>query len=198
MLSEWPFPGPQGPLQSNALLTLGGNYQVHWGRMTSSDDMTIKRPWIGIPWIDAWDHVHFERGYDATMYPIAGAFSDSHDWLAEVIERTYQDPWFEARTRGTITNVGGVVPVPYALSNTSDDILNSGTAGYSNWAQGQSFTSQPNYKEVIFPASTTTSGKRLRFREARAVRTASITCGRAGQQTAARRPAEKTTPTARP
>ncbi|HUF17869.1 MAG TPA: pilus assembly PilX N-terminal domain-containing protein [Thermoanaerobaculia bacterium] len=154
VVSEWPFPGPQGPIQSNANITTGGNYGVHWGKMTSQGTMEIKRALKSIPWFNAHERVHFERGYNDVLYPLGtGEFWDQHDWLTEIVERNYEDPWYEARARGDITNpiAPALVPGPFVKDDLSNDVELDPKSGWSNWFQEQAFTSYPNYLEVIFP-----------------------------------------------
>ena len=153
VVSEWPFPGPQGPIQSNANITTGGNYGVHWGKMTSQGTMEVKRALKSIPWFNAHERVHFERGYNNALYPLGGAFVDAHNWLAEIVERDYEDPWYEARARGDITNAiaPALVPGPFVHDDVTDDVTDDPISGWSNWFQEQAFTSYPDYKEVIFP-----------------------------------------------
>jgi hypothetical protein len=71
-ISEWPFPGPQGPVQSNANIATGGNLGVHWGKMTSEEDMEFANPVVALPWHDATNRVHFDRGY----------YNSSYEWVA--------------------------------------------------------------------------------------------------------------------
>ncbi len=41
VLNELPIPGPLGPLQSNINIDFGGNFTVHWGKVTSTHDMIL-------------------------------------------------------------------------------------------------------------------------------------------------------------
>lgn len=66
IVSEWPFPGPQGPIQSNANIQTGGNVAVHWGRMTAQGSMFIKRSLSGLPWFNARDRITYQYGYDSS------------------------------------------------------------------------------------------------------------------------------------
>lgn len=67
VIAEWPFPGPQGPIQSNANISTGGNLGVHWGKMTSEGDLEFANPWQSLPWFDATNRVHFEHGFDSSV-----------------------------------------------------------------------------------------------------------------------------------
>jgi len=162
IVSEWPFPGPQGPIQSNANISTGGNFGVHWGKMTSQGTMDIKRPMVGMPWTDAYQTLHFEHGFDQTgagtstnSYP-AGAtpFVDDRDWAYELLGTQLEDPWYEARARGRVVNVGGVfstLPHPYKYDAAGFDLTITPDAGWCNWFQLQSFSDGADYREVIFP-----------------------------------------------
>ena len=66
VVAEWPFPGPSGPVQSNASIATGGNLSVHWGKMTSRLNLEVPKPYTAIPWFDAYEQVHFEHGYDSS------------------------------------------------------------------------------------------------------------------------------------
>jgi hypothetical protein len=72
VVSEFPFPGPQGPVQSNANIATGGNVVVHWGKMTSQGTMFVKRGLVGLPWFDAYTRMSFEQGYDSARVWRAG------------------------------------------------------------------------------------------------------------------------------
>jgi len=228
IVSEWPFPGPEGPIQSNANIQTGGNFGVHWGRMTAEGDMTIFLPHVGINWYDAWDRAHYEHGYDSSdswqatkayalgdiVHPSTGAGNvafvctqagtsaavasepawpttpvlpptaqtvitdntvkwtprtaamtypnqsaggqDQFAWFYELLNQTYDDPWFESRARGVITNIpggAGAGPHPYAYTDPSLVPTTIPNPGYSNWLQLQT-KSDPrpsDYKQVSFP-----------------------------------------------
>lgn len=66
-IAEWPFPGPQGPVQSNANIATGGNLGVHWGKMTSEKDMEFANPVTSLPWHDADERVKFHLGYNSSV-----------------------------------------------------------------------------------------------------------------------------------
>jgi hypothetical protein len=175
VIAEWPFPGPQGPVQSNANIQTSGSFGVHWGKMTSELDMEIKRPLIGMPWFDAWSVMRFERGYYAPT-PGPGAtgpgydhrgdpnatsgFYNQYDWLYQLWGKSLEDPWYEARAKGNILNkpaevAGTWPPHPIKYSNVTFKVDDSPMHGWSNWFQGQNRSDPPmptsDYKEVIFP-----------------------------------------------
>lgn len=163
VISEWPFPGPQGPVQSNANISTGGNFGVHWGKMTSELDMDIKSPWVGLPWFDAWERIHFEHGWytpgqTSNDTPNDSSICDGADWLYQLTGRGFEDPWFEARAKGAISNtVAGANPQPFKVASTANDILNTPNVGWSNWFQNQDLDNNPGIcggrdkKLVVFP-----------------------------------------------
>jgi hypothetical protein len=174
VISEWPFPGPQGPVQSNANISTGGNFGVHWGKMTSDKQMEIKRPLYGLPWNDPWERVHFEHGYFATggantgpgfdtlgNSNVAGDFCDGSDWLYKLYDVPFEDPWYEARAKTQITNpIAGPNPQPFKFDNAANDITANGPGvytGFSNWFQNQNVDDSAtvcgarDHKLVIFP-----------------------------------------------
>ncbi len=164
VISEWPFPGPQGPVQSNANISTGGNFGVHWGKMTSDKQMEIKRPLVGLPWNDPWDRIHFEHGYwagcsavvsctnyFATLAPLgagsgfnsqfnantAADWCDGYDWLYKVEDVAFEDPWYEARAKTQITNaiVAGIPdPQPYKFNNVDYDITANGPGVFTGFS----------------------------------------------------------------
>ncbi|HSP13158.1 MAG TPA: hypothetical protein VLV78_00235 [Thermoanaerobaculia bacterium] len=173
VISEWPFPGPQGPVQSNANISTGGNFGVHWGKMTSDKQMEIKRPLVGLPWNDPWDRIHYEHGYyagcatqancaassfAATAGPgfdsygnpnTGGDWCDGYDWLYKLEDVQFEDPWYEARAKTQITNaiVAGIPdPQPYKFNDINADVTANGPGtftGFSNWFQNQNIDDSP-------------------------------------------------------
>jgi hypothetical protein len=190
VISEWPFPGPQGPVQSNANISTGGNFGVHWGRMTSEGNLEIKRPLVGLPWFDAWNSIRFDHGYFAAGVDAFGNANDAssvctqHDWLYKIYNALIEDPWYEARAKGNIINpISGTNDHPFKFQLATQDIVNTPDVGWSNWFQNQNGDESgaacggQDKKMVIFPkidyefwkalsqsASTSTSGvKYLRW-----------------------------------
>lgn len=158
-LAEWPFPGPQGPVQTNANLNTTGNIQVHWGKTTSNGDMTMAKTYAGIPWADAWDYAHWEHQYDPGIYP-SGFTSDwphvattddkdTKTYLSEVVGRAYPDPWWQMRARGSLNIKGNTDPTPYSYSYGIDPA--DSTVNRSNWFQNQTQNTRPDYQNVLFP-----------------------------------------------
>ena len=178
VIAEWPFPGPQGPIQSNANIGTTGNYHIHWGKITSTLDTDLKRPYTSVPWIDAFNQTPFERGYEAAatganttlVWPTdTAAASDlvNHDWFNELIGRTFEDPWYQARARGHITQMAGTSAVTdshqYRYDDPADpnvpglpvcDPCGAGKAenvGQSNMFQYQTKSEARYWTNALFP-----------------------------------------------
>jgi hypothetical protein len=171
-ISEYPFPGPQGPIQSNANIDTNGNYKVHWGKITAEGTIELKRPFVGMNWVDAYNRVHFERGYDDVVWPAnpptptdaANPWKDEFPWLYELIGRDYEDPWYEARARGALAQATAGQPHPYKYSdetkvpslpicNPCNKASDAASPGQSTFFQYQDHSETPpsNFREVIFP-----------------------------------------------
>lgn len=169
VISEWPFPGPSGPVQTNANLGTNGNVQVHWGRITATGTMTLKRPFGALPWHDAYDTVNYQYGYAApdyldtdavdnpwptTAYAAGGPFRTMYPWLYAIAGKTLQDPWWEARTRGDFTGDGvGGTEVPYRYDDPEEvlyDVSGASTVVRSIY-QKQIMDAAPDVKSVLFP-----------------------------------------------
>jgi hypothetical protein len=169
VLSEWPFPGPSGPVQTNANLNTSGNLQVHWGKITATGGMALKRPFGGMPWHDAHNRVNFERGY---IDPAVGAAHnpwptnpastevyDKYNWLWELVERPLQDPWYEAWSRGDYAGdgvAGPYQPWPYVDPTDPAKLYTIGIGNDTcnicrNIFQFQTVDQYPDIKSVLFP-----------------------------------------------
>ena len=178
VVAEWPFPGPQGPIQSNANIGTTGNYHIHWGKITSTLDTDLKRPYTSIPWIDAFNHTPFERGYEAAVtgtnstkvWPTDVTSTDNlqnHDWLYELIGRTFEDPWYQARARGRIEQMTAGTDLTTDVAHEfryDDPTLTPGTPvcdpcgsekgaspGQSNMFQGQTKAQSRYWTNALFP-----------------------------------------------
>lgn len=163
IISEWPFPGPSGPVQTNANLGTNGNVQVHWGQITATGTMKLKRPFGSLPWHDAYTTVNFQYGYNATAAAADNPFiADSastdyrlqYNWLYALAGKTLDDPWYQARTRGDFTGDGtGGLPVayPYNLPELGLYDVSGAKTEVRAIFQSQTKDDQPDYKSVLFP-----------------------------------------------
>jgi hypothetical protein len=64
VVGELPLPIPAGPIQGNANVQFGGSFRVHWGMETSTGDLDPSGKWVSLPWANAYERPHFERGYE--------------------------------------------------------------------------------------------------------------------------------------
>lgn len=69
VITEFPFPGPNGPIQSNSAIFTQGSFSVYWGEVSSTKPLSLvgKETAPGMPWATAWDLAEFEHGYDSTL-----------------------------------------------------------------------------------------------------------------------------------
>ena len=156
VVSEFPFPGPEGPLQSQSGITTNGAFEVHWGKIVSLGDLALKREFTSIPWRDAYKQIQWEYGYDGNTWVPNAADPDKRNFLYELIGKSFEDPWFQARARGNITTDGGsTVDIPAQYDNVDDleaaSGWTAGNAGWSNQMQNQNADAFPLRKNVIFP-----------------------------------------------
>lgn len=118
VFSEWPFPAPGSPIQSDTDLGTTGATVVHWGAATSAQDLFLKRTLTGLPWFDAWERIHFQYGYDSSkpwqantayvlgqkVHPTAGAGNFSFQvTTAGTSHATDQPDW------ATVANLGDTI-----------------------------------------------------------------------------------------
>jgi hypothetical protein len=162
VISEWPFPGPSGPVQTNANLGTNGNVQVHWGQITATGTMKLKRPFGSLPWHDAYTTVNYQYGYNSTAAAAdnpwisdpAGDYKVQYDWIYALAGKTLDDPWYQARTRGDFTGDGAAgPPVAYRYDLPELDLYDVSGANTEVRAIFQSQTKDvtPDYKSVLFP-----------------------------------------------
>jgi hypothetical protein len=162
VLSEWPFPGPSGPVQTNANLGTNGNVQVHWGQITATGTMKLKRPFGSLPWHDAYTTTNYQYGYAASygaanQWPSVVTSADylvKYDWLYAISGKVLEDPWWQARTRGDFTGDGSGGPeVAYKYNLPQLPLYD--TSGSSALVraifQAQTSNTAPDIKSVLFP-----------------------------------------------
>ena len=75
VVSQFPLPAPGGPLQSQSALVTNGNFNVHWGLVSSQSSLDLKKDYVTLPWFNAYEKIHFNRGYDSSFqYAPGGTF----------------------------------------------------------------------------------------------------------------------------
>src|SRR5438067_2301146 len=67
VVSQFPTPQPGGPLQSATALATNGNFNVHWGMVSSQQSLDLKKDYTTMPWFNAWEPINFQRGYDSSV-----------------------------------------------------------------------------------------------------------------------------------
>lgn len=66
VLSQFPLPTPGGPLQSQTGLATNGNFNVNWGMVSAEQTLNLKKDYQTLPWFNAYERIHFQRGYDSS------------------------------------------------------------------------------------------------------------------------------------
>jgi len=66
VVSQFPLPTPAGPLQSASALATNGNFNVNWGLVSSQQTLDLKKDYVTLPWFNAYEKIHFNRGYDSS------------------------------------------------------------------------------------------------------------------------------------
>ncbi|HKB80517.1 MAG TPA: hypothetical protein VKH35_12465 [Thermoanaerobaculia bacterium] len=66
VVSQYPLPNPAGPLQSQNALATNGNFNVHWGLVSSELALNLQKDYTTVPWFNAYDRIYFNLGYDSS------------------------------------------------------------------------------------------------------------------------------------
>lgn len=156
IVGEVPVPIPAGPIQGNANATFGGNFTVHWGMETATGDLDPSRNGTAMPWANAYERPHFERGYEplpAEVWPtLPSSAYDQADYFHEFLGKQFEDPWYGARCGGDSTKDGttpkNVNPQCYTYSQTSDENSTSNPSWAFQWQDSNVY---PYKKRVVFP-----------------------------------------------
>jgi hypothetical protein len=162
VISEWPFPGPSGPVQTNANLGTNGNVQVHWGQITATGTMKLKRPFGSVPWHDAYSTANYQYGYfdpAAATNPWLSDFAstkyqEQYNWMHAIAGKVLDDPWWQARTRGDFTGdgTGGTaIAYPYNLPELGLFDTSGSKTEVRAIFQTQTKNDPVEYKSVLFP-----------------------------------------------
>lgn len=144
IVGEFPTPVPAGPLQTAVgNIAYGGSSNIHWGWEQAEGDLTDTKTTTSIPWANPYEIVHIERGYDPVVWPIqTGSAYDGQNYLAEVIGKTYGDPWFALRAVGNIGNT-----VSTYQHYVQEEV---GDPRYANF-EFQDASVYPTKKRIVFP-----------------------------------------------
>jgi hypothetical protein len=104
VVGEFPMPVPAGPIQTASTAQFGGSFDVHWGQEVALGNINPSVSSTRLPWLNAFERPHFERGYDDETFPVAAP--NSTNYFTELIGKTFEDPWAGARARGSNTQCG--------------------------------------------------------------------------------------------
>lgn len=152
VVGEFPLPIPGGPIQTQATMNYNGNFNVFWGDITAFNNLTSggsALPASSFPWANPYERPAFERGYDENIWPVG----TGTNWLNELVGKTYQDPWFGSRSRGTNVLCSGVCGT-YA-QNSNDTALSFSAFEF------QTTNTYPVSKLVTFPHIDYDTWKRI-------------------------------------
>jgi hypothetical protein len=67
VISQFPVPTPAGPLQSASALATNGNFNVNWGLVSGQQTLDLKKDYTTLPWFNAFEKIHINRGYDSSV-----------------------------------------------------------------------------------------------------------------------------------
>jgi hypothetical protein len=150
VVGEFPMPIPAGPIQTAANAAFGGSFDVHWGDEVALGNLNPSVSRTRIPWANAFNRPAFERGYDSQVWPVDA--TNPINYLNELINKPFQDPWAGARARGTVSICG-----------TCGAYANSAIEGAPVHAafQGQVQTQFPTMRAVNFPTIKYSIWKRI-------------------------------------
>jgi hypothetical protein len=66
VVAPFPLPGPTGALQALGQIGSHGTFNVNWGAVESQHAVDLAKEYSALPWFDAFDRAHIERGYDSS------------------------------------------------------------------------------------------------------------------------------------
>lgn len=66
VVAPFPTPGPTGALQALGQIGAHGTFNVNWGAVESQNGINLAKEYTSLPWFDAYDRAHIERGYDSS------------------------------------------------------------------------------------------------------------------------------------
>lgn len=153
VVGELPLPIPAGPIQGNANVSFGGNFQVHWGLETSTKDLDPSKRWIALPWANAFERPHFEHGYEpgTTVGSISMVASGSGYTSAPTVTI---DPSPSGGIRATATaNVQNGIVTSITMGNrgTGYDLQNPPNVTFSGGGGGAGASAQANVGAEVWP-----------------------------------------------
>jgi len=152
-VGELPLPIPAGPIQGNANVSFGGNFQVHWGLETSTKDLNPSKPWIALPWANAFERPHFEHGYEPgkTIASVSVVASGSGYTSAPTI--TIDPPPVAGTTATATATVQNGIITSIAVNNagTNYDLQNPPNVKITGGGSGSGGSAQANVAAQVWP-----------------------------------------------
>jgi hypothetical protein len=108
VVSQFPTPQPAGPLQAQTALATNGNFNVHWGLVSSQQALDIQKDYTTIPWFNAYERIHFNRGYDSSVLWAPGLTVRAGDVVRPTAAAITANPLI--RYREYTVSTSGVIP----------------------------------------------------------------------------------------
>jgi len=130
VVGQFPLPTPAGPLQSQTALQTQGNFNVNWGIVASGSSLQLSKDYQTLPWVNAYELIHFERGYDSSV-----EFQPNHQYYQNDIVRPLQS---------TLNSNGALRAHEYTIS--ANCTSNGGEPAWPT-SQGGSITDNCTYTE---------------------------------------------------
>lgn len=137
VVSQFPTPQPAGPLQSQTALATNGNFNVNWGLVSSQQALNLQKDYTTLPWFNAYERIHFNRGYDSSRLWVANTRYNVGDVIRPTAAAITANPLLRYHEY-TITgisvagsNVGGTEP---AWPTTTNSTVTQGTYTYQERA----------------------------------------------------------------
>jgi hypothetical protein len=119
VVSQFPLPTPGGPLQSATDLATNGNFNVHWGLVSAQQTLDLKKDYVALPWFNAYEKIHFNRGYDSSI-----------QWA----QNTSIKPGDIVRpTPAALTATPTLIGHEYTVTTSSGTAVNTGASAEPAW-----------------------------------------------------------------
>jgi hypothetical protein len=133
VISQFPVPTPAGPLQSASALATNGNFNVNWGMVSAQESLDLKKDYTTLPWFNAFERIHFNRGYDSsvqwsanTPYRVGDVVRPSPTTMAtNPLLRVHEYTVITAGTSGATEPVAGLWP-----TTPNGEFVETGTLRY--------------------------------------------------------------------
>ncbi|MDQ3283134.1 MAG: hypothetical protein M3Q69_17170, partial [Acidobacteriota bacterium] len=138
------------PIQTASTAQFGGSFDVHWGQEVALGNINPSVSRTRLPWLNAFERPHFERGYDDESFPLVAP--NDTDYFTELIGKSFEDPWAGARARGLNTQCG--------LCASYTNLANEGDPVHAAF-QLQDTTVYPTKRAVTFPTISYETWKRI-------------------------------------